>query len=192
MKIMFLRHGLTNGNLEKRYIGTTDEPLCNCGIMQLKDKRFPHSDVLISSSALRCIQTAETLFPAQEIIIEKDFRECDFGDFEGKNYMELSNDTYYQKWIDSGGNLPFPNGESPADFRKRCISAFERTISKYKFSSSAAFIVHGGTIMAVCSSFTDGEYFDFQIGNGEGYRCKVTVGQSSGEIYMDKLCKLVM
>ena len=120
MKIMFLRHGLTNGNLEKRYIGTTDEPLCNCGIMQLKNKRFPHFDVLISSSALRCIQTAETLFPAQEIIIEKDFRECDFGDFEGKNYMELSNDTYYQKWIDSGGNLPFPNGESPADFRKRC------------------------------------------------------------------------
>ena len=55
-----------------------------------------------------------------------------------------------------------------------------------------AAVVHGGTIMAVCSSFTDGEYFDFQIGNGEGYRCKVTVGQSSWEIYMDKLCKLVM
>lgn len=28
-----------------------------------------------------------------------------------------------------------------------------------------AAVVHGGTIMAVCSSFTDGEYFDFQIGN---------------------------
>ena len=105
MKIMFLRHGLTNGNLEKRYIGTTDEPLCNCGIMQLKDTRFPHSDVLISSSALRCIQTAETLFPAQEIIIEKDFRECDFGDFEGKNYI-------YRSWRNDNGNT-----------RKICCSA---------------------------------------------------------------------
>lgn len=174
MKIMFLRHGLTNGNLEKRYIGTTDEHLCNCGIMQLKDTRFPHSDVLISSSALRCIQTAEMLFPAQKIIIEKDFRECDFGDFEGKNYMELSNDTYYQKWIDSGGNLPFPNGESPADFRKRCISAFERTISKYKFSSSAAFIVHGGTIMAILEKYAvpQKSYFDWHCENGHGYICE--------------------
>ena len=53
-----------------------------------------------------------------------------------------------------------------------------------------AAVVHGGTIMAVCSSFTDGEYFDFQIGNGEGYRCKVTVGQSFEEIQITDLCKL--
>ena len=30
-------------------------------------------------------------------------------------------------------------------------------------------IVHGGTIMAVLSSLTGVEYFDFQVKNGEGY-----------------------
>ena len=30
-------------------------------------------------------------------------------------------------------------------------------------------VVHGGTIMAVLSSLTGGEYFDFQVKNGEGY-----------------------
>ena len=28
MEIVLIRHGATAGNIEKRYIGTTDEPLC--------------------------------------------------------------------------------------------------------------------------------------------------------------------
>ena len=64
-------------------------------------------------------------------------------------------------------------------------------ISRNEERKNIAAVVHGGTIMAVCSSFTDGEYFDFQIGNGEGYRCKVTVGQPSGEIQINELCKLI-
>ena len=31
MKLQFIRHGKTQGNLEKRYIGSTDEPLCAKG-----------------------------------------------------------------------------------------------------------------------------------------------------------------
>ena len=35
-----------------------------------------------------------------------------FGAYEGKNYEDLKNDSYYQKWIDSNGTLPIPEGES--------------------------------------------------------------------------------
>ena len=38
--LVFIRHGATKGNLEKRYIGRTDEPLCDIGIgqaLKLKD-----------------------------------------------------------------------------------------------------------------------------------------------------------
>ena len=134
-----------------------------------------------------------------------EFREMDFGLFEGKNYQDLQGDARYQTWIDSNGTIPFPEGESREDFIARCRQGFEEmlriaiagVIGRNEEDKNAAkqktmdenlriaAVVHGGTIMAVCSSFTDGEYFDFQIGNGEGYRCKVTVGQSSGEIYMD-------
>ena len=35
-EILFIRHGSTAGNLEKRYIGRTDEPLCEVGIAQIE------------------------------------------------------------------------------------------------------------------------------------------------------------
>ena len=34
--LLFIRHGATAGNLEKRYIGSTDEPLCDIGIAQVE------------------------------------------------------------------------------------------------------------------------------------------------------------
>ena len=38
MKIYFIRHGLTEGNIQKKYIGKTDEPLCTEGIAELREK----------------------------------------------------------------------------------------------------------------------------------------------------------
>ena len=35
-----------------------------------------------------------------------------FGSFEGKTYFDLNGNEDYQRWIDSGGTLPFPGGES--------------------------------------------------------------------------------
>ena len=43
-------------------------------------------------------------------------------------------------------------------------------------------VVHGGTIMAVLSSFTGGEYFDFQVKNGEGYETVLEWIQGSWKI----------
>ena len=36
---------------------------------------------------------------------------------------------------------------------------------------TAGAVVHGGTIMAILSSFYGGDYFDHQVKNGGGYRC---------------------
>lgn len=40
MKIVLIRHGATKGNLEKRYIGRTDEDLCGEGIKKLKEDTY--------------------------------------------------------------------------------------------------------------------------------------------------------
>ena len=173
MTILLIRHGLTAGNLEKRYIGRTDEPLCPAGINELQQCSFPRCDLLVSSPMRRCVQTAEILFPEQEIRVCDAFRECDFGDFEGRNHAELNGSPGYQAWIDSGGTMPFPNGESPADFRARCCDGFRQTANKFYDAKSIALIVHGGTIMAILSQFAipHRDYYDWMTANAHGWLC---------------------
>ena len=166
MRVLLLRHGATPGNLEKRYIGTTDEPLSEEGRKQLATVHFPAPELLVCSPLRRCIETAELVFPGMPCIIEPDFRECDFGDFEEKNYTDLSSDPRYQAWIDSGGTLPFPGGESPAAFRNRCAAAFSSLLREHSAIHDMALVVHGGTIMSILSDRLGGDYYSYQIPNG--------------------------
>ena len=148
MEIVLIRHGATAGNIEKRYIGTTDEPLCDTGTAQIheymSDRCYPQVQALYVSPLKRCRQTAAFIYPDMKQIIVQDFRECDFGKFEGKNYKELTGDEYYQKWIDSNGTIPFPQGEDIADFRTRCVHAWNKVVNECMESGvgTAACVVH--------------------------------------------------
>lgn len=154
-EIYLIRHGKTAGNLEKRYVGSTDEPLCEVGVCEIKERRniFLRSflsenernaksqmeaayesdklpEKVYVSPMLRCRQTAELLFPgvAQEVVA--DFREMDFGQFEYKNYEELADDVRYQEFIDSAGTQDFPGAEPQQLFKCRVQHAFRQCLEK--------------------------------------------------------------
>lgn len=182
----FIRHGKTLGNLDKRYIGRTNEHLCNEGILELnliKEKEvYPTPSIIYVSPMIRCIETARLLYPNCNLFSCNELRECDFGEFENKNYKELQAHPYYQKWVNSNGCLPFPNGETPALFTQRCVKGFiacvHHAIGKSYLDHSTPpciiFVVHGGTIMSILSELTSpkGDYFSFQVANGQGYLCE--------------------
>jgi len=173
MEISFIRHGMTKGNAEKRYIGVTDEPLSPEGIAEFINKNYPPVDFVVVSGMKRCIETAEIIYPHNNAIIDSRLNECNFGDFEGKNYVELSGRDDYQRWIESNGKLPFPNGESLESFKYRCIGAFKDIVQEHHYKKSVAFIVHGGTIMSILEAFCDNgkSYFDYMCGNADGFIC---------------------
>ena len=54
---------------------------------------------------------------------------------------------------------------------------------------SAAFVVHGGTIMAVMEAFSEEKksYYDWQVGNGEGVLGKMDA--SDGQIRNARIIK---
>lgn len=188
-EILLIRHGKTAGNLEGRYIGSrTDEPLCPDGIAELQAKNYPSVDSIYASPMKRCLETAGILWPdlistaaSGRFCVVPELRECDFGDFENKNYKELDGNPDYQAWIDSGGTLPFPNGESMEAFKKRCQDAFAGIVREMKkewedaenpfAQSRTAIVAHGGTIMAILEKygFPKKQYFDYQVKNGCGY-----------------------
>lgn len=175
-QLIFIRHGATAGNLEKRYIGRTDEPLCELGIRQIEalKEQKPGADFIFASPMLRTRQTAELLFPQQPVTLVEDFRETDFGIFEGKTAAELSNFPEYQKWLDSFCLDPIPQGESITDFKERCCGAFEQVLRTVPENSCAAFVVHGGVIMAILERFAQPkrDFYDYHIGNGQILRCQ--------------------
>lgn len=178
-RFYLIRHSITKGNLEKRYIGAkTDEPLCQKGRELLEKKQYPKVEKVIASPMKRCLETAKRLFPDVPIQVEEGLRECDFGEFENKNYQELSQNKDYQAWIDSNGTLPFPNGESQESFRKRSKEAFERCLEEClkEERKDTAFVVHGGTIMSILSTCAKQEkdYFSWQVKNAEGFLIEVT------------------
>ena len=187
-ELILIRHGKTAGNLLGRYIGSrTDEPLCDEGREGLAGKQLPEVERLYVSPMKRCVETEEILWPGfdrKKMQKVTDLRECDFGDFENKNYKELSGNGDYQAWIDSNGTLPFPNGESMDAFKSRCLEAFARIVEDVSGAEQewiasgktgifrAGIVVHGGTIMAILEQYgyPKAAYFDYQVKNGCGYR----------------------
>ena len=74
--ILMIRHGATQGNLEKRYVGSTDEPLIpesRDGLRRIRAEiriHFPEHDFRVyASPMLRCLETARILFPDRKAAI---------------------------------------------------------------------------------------------------------------------------
>lgn len=173
IKLFLIRHGQTEGNKKKRYIGVTDEPLCEEGKFLLRQMKYPASQSVYVSPMRRCVETAEILFPETRAYVIDELAECDFGDFENKNYKELTGNPDYQAWIESGGTLPFPGGESREEFCRRNLLGFRKVMTDCirRDISNAALVVHGGTIMNIMEAYAVEKqpFYQWHVENGGGY-----------------------
>jgi len=181
MNVFLIRHAKTQGNLEKRYSGRTNEPICADGVKQAKtlfeSGNLPRPDKLIVSPYLRCVQTAEILYPGMAYEINVDIRECDFGIFEGKTHAELLNNEEYTSWLADNCRSDIPGGESVTEFKRRCCAAFSDTIRNIRLNkpdgATVVFVTHGGCIMAILERFTlpKKEFQEYYVNNCEVVEC---------------------
>lgn len=180
MEVILIRHLATPGNEKRQYIGRTDEPLSDRAVSAFRERQggpaavpYPRIQCLAASPMRRCQQTAELIWPEMPVQTDPLLRECDFGRFEGKTYEDLKDEPDYIRWMESGGMTAFPEGESQEDFRARCELGVRKWIRRWieEGVDRAAFVVHGGTIMAALSRMAEGEhsFYDWQAGNGCGY-----------------------
>ena len=155
--VVLIRHAPTRGNLEGRYIGTTDEGLGNQGRELAQKARGAYArlkpQALFTSGMRRCDETAAIVFPGLPAVHVAGLCEMRFGAFEGKTFAELSGDARYQAWVDAGCATACPQGEDQAGFVARVREAFEKTLDRCVAEQigDAAFLVHAGTIMAAMS-----------------------------------------
>ena len=177
-EVLLIRHGATEGNLQRRYIGRTDEPLCGLGLEQARSLSGLAADRIYASPAVRTVQTAQIIFPDMDISLEPALWEMDFGAFEGKTAQELESDPRYQAWVDAECKTPVPEGEAVDAFKGRCCSAFQKIMAAAPEGSCTAFVIHGGCIMAILEAFAEPKrsFYEWHIRNGGCCRCVMEQG----------------
>lgn len=159
-KVIFIRHGQTSWNKEKKYQGHSDISLNENGLRQaeLVGKRLAEEKInaIYSSDLLRACQTAECIaqYHALPIIAKQGFREINFGVWEGLTYQEIMEvwpailTTMYSQ---PGETCP-PQGESFNRVRQRVIRSLQHCITKHQ-DETIVIVSHGGTMrMILCAA----------------------------------------
>ncbi len=183
MQIYLIRHGLTKANELNKYLGHQNISLSNRGILQLKQIDYNiNYDYLFASPLKRCMETANILFDDIPLTIDE-FKELNFGDFDGYTYEQLKSNSNYQSWLNDIENYPIPNGEVVKDFKQRVISKYTEitTNSLYK-NKTVVIITHGGVIKTIIGHITNKSFFDITTPFGKGYLITIKNQQESVEI----------
>lgn len=180
LEMLLVRHGITIGNLERRYIGQSDDqPLSVRGAEDLLRRRdcgeYPRCEAVFTSPMRRCMETAKILYPMLVPVVLPTLIELDFGAFEGKTYEQLKENAAYRRWIDTGGEAAPPGGESTPEFTMRLHGAVGQIAMQAESSGirRCAVITHGGCIMAMISHFSAidaSNMYEYQVSNGSGFQ----------------------
>ena len=168
MLIYLLRHGETAWNAEKRYQGLTDIPLSARGRALLGRADFSPERVYVSPLR-RARETAAVLFPEAEQIAILDFREMDFGAFEGRTAEEMADDPTYRVWVAGGCTGRCPGGENLAEFSNRVWAAFVKLLETKP--ERLVIVAHGGVQMAILERYAEPhrDYFGWAAPCGGGF-----------------------
>ena len=175
--LYLIRHGITEGNLDGKYIGQTDLALCPQGEKQIqqlvKAGVYPCVEKVYTSPLKRCVETAQIIYPDIQLSKVDEIAEMDFGQFEGKTQKELENLPEYTAWLKGGPEACPPDGEKFGEYTLRCIRGLDiifRDMMK-KEITRAAMVTHGGVITNLLAGFglPKGHPADYMCGPGEGF-----------------------
>ena len=173
--VALFRHGLTEENKRKAYIGWTDSPICEDVGEILSRQIFQLSpyERIVASDLKRCVQTARILFPDQNVAAMPEFREMHFGRWEGKTYGDLAGDPIYEEWIHNHFNCEPPEGESYPIFADRVEKGWQVVFAQMveeKFKS-LAIVTHGGVMRYLLSKLSPEkrDFWEWSVPHGQGY-----------------------
>jgi alpha-ribazole phosphatase len=159
MEITFIRNGATARSLEGKFIGRTDEPLCEEGALYLYERVkahcYPEVSRVYTSGYRRCRETASIIYPRLPALLESMMNTFDFGAFEGRSYNDLKHVTAFQDWAVQEEVRAFPGGEPPQQSMAVNMKEFVEIIDDLQHSmvDKAAIITHKSVILAVLNRY---------------------------------------
>jgi alpha-ribazole phosphatase len=188
LDIFFVRHGETEGNRLKQYIGRTDLPLNERGreqiallveklAMELGGKGF---DRVFHSPSLRTRQTAEILLARHNVPLHSDPRlaELDFGAWDGKTYAEIeaADRELLWAWYDDPWSVTPPGGECLRDLDERLNAWVEHLLQNHR-GETLLVVTHGGPLRWFLARYVERDPAKFaalQAPTGSAVRCQLS------------------
>ncbi len=152
-RLVMIRHGETDGESSIRFHGATDVPLSDDGRAHMRDtsRKLRHEvfDMVVASTLQRSWMGAHIVAGGAPVRLETNFREVDFGRWEGLTAQEIeeSDPVLYKEWQEKKAVFEFPGGGIRAAYRARVLRGLDR-IEK-SGAACSLLVVHKGTIRTI-------------------------------------------
>lgn len=171
-KLIIVRHGQTQMNVEGIFFGKLDPGLNEMGRVQCKKagdilKKYGY-DAIYSSDLLRASETAELInYLKLPIKFDKRLQEIDFGIFEGLSYKEIKEKypVECEKSKNEWKTFDFVTGESLERLQSRAVE-FVESLDKTK---NNLVVTHWGVINCILSWYFSDKlesYWKYSVENG--------------------------
>ncbi len=173
-RYVLVRHGETQANKDKIFMGRLDYDLNETGVNQAKSVIIQISpDYIFSSPLKRALSTAKIIsenLSGPQVQIEERLSERSGGEIEGLTYNQIAEkhpdlwNLYYENPLETAVHTRFPAGESDYDVAKRVEDLFTTLENKFE-NKKIMFVTHSGVIQAT----------------------RYLMGKSKEEIYLNKI-----
>ncbi len=160
-RLILVRHGETDGESSIRFHGATDVALSESGRrqMQLASRRIgPDTfDTVVASPLRRSWASAWIAGRGAQVDLMPEFREVDFGRWEGLTLEEIEgrDPVAFADWQSGADGFEYPGGESRADFHARVSAGLAKLLAGP--ARTALVVVHKGVIRAIAAELTGQE-----------------------------------
>ncbi|MFB5266940.1 histidine phosphatase family protein [Paenibacillus enshidis] len=178
LDLILVRHGTTQWNRERRYVGHADPGLLpdaegELGALGQRLRGMCFAKVY-SSDLRRCTETLRLAAPqlAAEAALDERLRELDFGAWDGETYESLKDMQLYRSWLDNPRCVTPPGGESLEHFEDRLngfLNDLVKDVLQGEESDTAVIpavlaVTHGGVIRQLAARTVPGlDFWSIQL-----------------------------
>jgi broad specificity phosphatase PhoE len=158
-RLILIRHGETEWNLQERAMGHLDSPLSSLG--QFQAQRLAerctktHFDALYSSDLGRAAATAQAIADrsVREITFDSRLRERAMGIFQGLTTPEMEAQFPNERaaYSKAGAAYVIPSGESANQTIERALLCIEEIAGRH-VGQTVLIVTHGGVLMGLFES----------------------------------------
>lgn len=161
-KFLFLRHGESKTNNSGKFCGQIDSDLTDVGLEQAQDvakyivKHHNDIDAIFSSDLIRVVKTVEPTAKmlGKEIVLNKDLREINVGNWAGKTPDEIRELTpnLYERYRRGDTSVKLGDAESFDDVHARALAVVNQIARDYD-GKKVLVGAHGGVIRMLCKNW---------------------------------------